>query len=44
MVKLSEEAVATIEKHLNASGKRDLLITVQNGRIVVVKLDKKRIV
>lgn len=44
MVKLSEAAIAAIEKCLNDDGKKDILITVRDGRVVVLKLLKKKIV
>lgn len=43
MYKLSEKAIAAIEEYLNKGGRKELVLKIENEKIVVLKTDRKRI-
>lgn len=44
-VEITEKEKAAIERGLNyGSGKQEVTVTVENGKIVVLKVEKKKII
>jgi hypothetical protein len=43
-ITLSEKDKQAIEKAINASGKTEALVKAENGKIVVLQVEKKKIV
>lgn len=43
MYKLSEKDVSAIEAHLNAGGKKEIVVKIENGKIAIFKAERKKI-
>lgn len=43
MYKLSEKDISTIETHLNAGGKKEIVVKIESGKIVIFKAERKKI-